>query len=62
MNEDALIREFASGCDVGLVGSSHLAAYAEAELGVQPRLPVQQAAGAVDAGQVHHWRFERHCW
>ena len=32
----ALIREFASGCDVGLVGSSHLAAYAEAELGGNP--------------------------
>jgi glutamate racemase len=28
----ALIREFASGCDVALVGSSHLATYAEAEL------------------------------
>jgi glutamate racemase len=28
----ALIREFAAGCDVGLIGSSHLAAYAEAEL------------------------------
>jgi glutamate racemase len=31
-----LIREFASGCDVGLVGSSHLATYAEAELAGQP--------------------------
>jgi glutamate racemase len=30
-----LIREFASGCDVGLVGSSHLATYAEAELSGQ---------------------------
>ncbi len=28
----ALIREFASGCDVILIGSSHLATYAEAEL------------------------------
>ena len=32
----ALIREFASGCAVDLVGSSHLAAYAEAELAGQP--------------------------
>jgi glutamate racemase len=31
-----LIREFASGCDVHLVGSSHLAGYAEAELAGQP--------------------------
>jgi glutamate racemase len=31
-----LIREFATGCDVGLVGSSHLAAYAEAELSGNP--------------------------
>jgi len=28
----ALIREFASGCDVHLIGSSHLAGFAEAEL------------------------------
>src|SRR6185437_9810488 len=28
----ALIREFAAGCDVALVGSPHLASYAEAEL------------------------------
>src|SRR5262249_43784448 len=28
----ALIREFADGCDVHLVGSPHLASYAEAEL------------------------------
>ncbi len=32
----ALIREFAAGCDVALVGSSHLASYAEAELAGQP--------------------------
>jgi glutamate racemase len=32
----ALIREFASGCDVDLVGSSHLATYAEAELSGNP--------------------------
>jgi glutamate racemase len=31
-----LIREFAAGCDVGLVGSSHLATYAEAELNGSP--------------------------
>jgi glutamate racemase len=32
----ALIREFAAGCDVVLVGSSHLASFAEAELAGQP--------------------------
>ena len=32
----ALIREFAAGCEVGLVGSSHLAAYAESELAGAP--------------------------
>jgi glutamate racemase len=32
----ALIREFASGCEVDLVGSSHLATYAEAELAGTP--------------------------
>ncbi|MSO67619.1 MAG: glutamate racemase [Pseudolabrys sp.] len=32
----ALIREFAGGCDVGLVGSSHLASFAEAELAGTP--------------------------
>jgi glutamate racemase len=32
----ALIREFASGCDVHLVGSSHLAGFAEAELAGDP--------------------------
>ena len=31
-----LIREFAGGCDVVLVGSSHLATYAEAELAGTP--------------------------
>jgi glutamate racemase len=31
-----LIRKFATGCDVGLVGSSHLATYAEAELAGNP--------------------------
>jgi glutamate racemase len=32
----ALIREFATGCAVDLVGSSHLASYAEAELAGNP--------------------------
>ena len=32
----ALIREFAGGCDVALIGSSHLASYAEAELAGAP--------------------------
>jgi glutamate racemase len=32
----ALIREFAVGCDVALVGSAHLASYAEAELAGKP--------------------------
>jgi len=32
----ALILQFAAGCDVALIGSSHLAAYAEAELSGQP--------------------------
>ncbi|MGH6725423.1 MAG: glutamate racemase [Pseudolabrys sp.] len=32
----ALIREFAAGCDVILVGPAHLATYAEAELGGSP--------------------------
>ncbi|MGA7002150.1 MAG: aspartate/glutamate racemase family protein, partial [Pseudolabrys sp.] len=32
----ALIREFAAGCDVHLVGSSHLAGFAEAELAGDP--------------------------
>jgi glutamate racemase len=32
----SLIREFAAGCDVALVGSSNLASYAEAELAGKP--------------------------
>jgi glutamate racemase len=32
----ALIREFAAGCDVDLIGSSHLATFAEAELAGKP--------------------------
>jgi glutamate racemase len=36
----ALIREFASGCDVHLVGSSHLAAFAEAEFAGDPATDV----------------------
>ena len=32
----ALIREFAAGCEVALVGSSHLASFAEAELAGRP--------------------------
>ena len=32
----ALIREFAAGCEVDLVGSSHLATFAEAELAGKP--------------------------
>jgi glutamate racemase len=40
----ALIREFASGCAVDLVGSSHLAAYAEAELAGQPAADAAIAA------------------
>jgi glutamate racemase len=32
----ALIREFAAGCDVALVGSAHLATFAEAELAGKP--------------------------
>jgi glutamate racemase len=32
----ALIREFAAGCDVALVGSAHLASYAEAQLAGKP--------------------------
>ena len=37
----ALIREFAAGCDVALIGSSHLASIAEAELA---RMPVADDA------------------
>jgi glutamate racemase len=32
----ALIREFAAGCEAALIGSSHLASYAEAELAGKP--------------------------
>ena len=32
----ALIREFAAGCEVALIGSAHLASYAEAELAGKP--------------------------
>src|SRR5512146_2426579 len=32
----SLIREFAAGCNVALIGSSHLASYAEAELAGKP--------------------------
>ena len=49
----ALIREFAAGCDVGLVGSSHLATYAEAELAGTPvpdaAIKAEIAACFVDA-------------
>jgi glutamate racemase len=49
----ALIREFAAGCDVGLVGSAHLATYAEAELAGQPvadaAIEAEIAACFVDA-------------
>jgi glutamate racemase len=40
----ALIREFAQGCDVKLVGSSKLAAFAEAELAGQPTTDAAIAA------------------
>jgi glutamate racemase len=40
----ALIREFASGCDVALVGSSKLAAFAEAELAGIPAADAEIAA------------------
>ncbi len=40
----ALIREFASDCDVVLVGSPHLAAYAEAELAGEPESDAAIAA------------------
>jgi glutamate racemase len=42
----ALIREFASGCDVHLVGSSRLAGFAEAELAGEP------AAGAAIGQEI----------
>jgi glutamate racemase len=43
----ALIREFASGCDVHLVGSSHLAGFAEAELAGEPaaEIAIRQEIG-----------------
>jgi glutamate racemase len=40
----ALIREFASGCDVDLVGSPRLAAFAEAELAGTPAADAEIAA------------------
>ena len=43
----ALIREFAAGCDVALVGSPLLASYAEAELG---GVPVADAAIEAEIG------------
>ena len=50
----ALIREFAAGCDVALVGSSHLASYAEAELAGRPvtdaAIKSEIAGCFVDAG------------
>jgi len=50
----ALIREFAQGCDVDLVGSSRLAAFAEAELAGNPAADADigtEIAGCfVDAG------------
>ena len=50
----ALIREFAAGCDVALIGSSHLASYAEAELAGEPIADAaikEEIAGCfVDAG------------
>jgi glutamate racemase len=49
----ALIREYATGCDVALVGSSHLATFAEAELAGQPvaddAIKTEIAACFVDA-------------
>ena len=50
----ALIREFAAGCDVALIGSSHLASYAETELAGEPIADAaikEEIAGCfVDAG------------
>lgn len=50
----ALIREFSAGCDVGLVGSSHLAMHAESELAGQPAadeaIKAEIAPCFVDAG------------
>jgi glutamate racemase len=49
----ALMREFAAGCDVVLVGSSHLASYAELELADMPvadaEIKAEIAACFVDA-------------
>jgi len=49
----ALIREFAAGCDIDLVGSSHLATFAEAELAGKPvadaAIKAEIAACFVDA-------------
>jgi glutamate racemase len=44
----ALIREFAAGCDVVLVGSSQLAAYAEAELAGTPAVDAAIRAEIAD--------------
>jgi glutamate racemase len=50
----ALIREFAAGCDVDLIGSSHLAAFAEAELAGKPvsdaAIKAEIAGCFIDAG------------
>ena len=50
----ALIREFAAGCDVDLVGSSHLAAFAEEEVAGKPvadaAIKSEIAGCFVDAG------------
>jgi glutamate racemase len=50
----ALIREFSAGCEIDLVGSSHLATYAEAELAGNPvtdgAIKAEIAACFVDAG------------
>jgi glutamate racemase len=51
----ALIREFASGCDVHLVGSSHLAGFAEAELAGDPAADTeirQEIAGCFVEGDA----------
>ena len=59
----ALIREFAAGCDVALVGSSHLASYAEAELAGEPvaDAAIKERSPAVSstrrAGAPTRW-----CW
>ncbi|MFY9757231.1 MAG: aspartate/glutamate racemase family protein, partial [Pseudolabrys sp.] len=51
----ALIREFASGCDVHLVGSSQLARFAEAELAGEPAADTeirQEIAGCFVEGDA----------